>query len=752
MTRVSTFSPRSKTDPQIAGLLVAAIGFLPFAGCGAAPGGGGASASRETASLSGSYTADDLTLVFLDNVGTSIILERATLFDLALEAGLLAVEAPAGPGSKRATHARSTLNGHPLLDGPQSLPLGTPRWVTDLQAREGVGALYATLQSLAFDAETQAIRLTVRLETTQRDTGGTTQQTVNQLLPEAAYWSRSWFGVSITADGNLRVEWSEGSWTDPDGNVHTTAGGAAEFEGLRGDDADTSGIWAFSSILSADADNQWVFGDPLLGFRTYDWSARPPTMYFESPFCVFFCAPYQELIDPADYLEAQERITALPLDQRVDLSPYFADRDEEYYTLFTLHELSLTQSANLYRVRASATYYQSGPAADVSQAQRTTYVFADGVLIERPIDFEAALRAAGEVCPTAEQPLGLPKIVQRRLIFSTLEQHTQVYLDTNTTVVDEGDPTASIQLVGPWVNPRLDVQITEPGPHRATVGERFTLHAISDSRANVVWMIASTGGPLCESLKELTWTGPELAFTWNDRNSGLSATVVVFAWMGRGPSEPAAIGWAVAPLEINLGSEVGEGDDCGNDCDDGWFCTGSETCFDGVCVSSGDPCTGVGPCIEERDTCGECYRDSECDDGAYCNGAEVCSSGLCVAGTAFCGEQQVCDEDADACNAACNDAGDCNDGDPCTTDSCVNGVCQSTTGMCDAVPACIDDSECDDGLFCNGVESCDVAIGNCVQGIRPCNDNEGMGCEDLAGIATEACVEGDFGPVCSGCP
>jgi len=43
------------------------------------------------------------------------------------------------------------------------------------------------------------------------------------------------------------------------------------------------------------------------------------------------------------------------------------------------------------------------------------------------------------------------------------------------------------------------------------------------------------------------------------------------------------------------------------DCDDGEFCTGTESCDNGDCVSSGDPCAGDKTCNEETDQCdGQC--------------------------------------------------------------------------------------------------------------------------------------------------
>ncbi|MCH7752295.1 MAG: IPTL-CTERM sorting domain-containing protein, partial [Planctomycetes bacterium] len=55
--------------------------------------------------------------------------------------------------------------------------------------------------------------------------------------------------------------------------------------------------------------------------------------------------------------------------------------------------------------------------------------------------------------------------------------------------------------------------------------------------------------------------------------------------------------------------------------------------------------------------------------------------------------------------------------------------------------ACLDDEFCDDGLFCNGAETCDTATGRCSAGTRPCSTYEGYTapCDDVLG----ACVKPD---------
>ena len=77
----------------------------------------------------------------------------------------------------------------------------------------------------------------------------------------------------------------------------------------------------------------------------------------------------------------------------------------------------------------------------------------------------------------------------------------------------------------------------------------------------------------------------------------------------------------------------------------------------------------------------DCVADADCDDGRLCNGLEACVGSLCVAGP----------------------PPSCDDGIDCTIDSC-----HVATDQCRHAP---DHSDCDDGVYCNGEEICDVEIG-----------------------------------------
>jgi hypothetical protein len=58
----------------------------------------------------------------------------------------------------------------------------------------------------------------------------------------------------------------------------------------------------------------------------------------------------------------------------------------------------------------------------------------------------------------------------------------------------------------------------------------------------------------------------------------------------------------------------------------------------------------------------------------------------------------------------------------------------------DCQPGCTSDADCDDGLFCNGAETCNTSTGQCSEGTPPdCDD--GIGCtDDSCDTTTDACV------------
>ncbi len=171
--------------------------------------------------------------------------------------------------------------------------------------------------------------------------------------------------------------------------------------------------------------------------------------------------------------------------------------------------------------------------------------------------------------------------------------------------------------------------------------------------------------------------------------------------------------------------------DCTSDttCDDRDPCNGRERCELGVCVSPGTP---------------------ECDDGVPCT-ADGCEDGVCVYApmTSLCALGDTCDPVLGCSGRECDDASDCDDGMLCNgRESCEAGQCQTLAPpMCDDGVACTADrcdetaggcvheprnGACDDGLYCNGAETCSAS--GCAAGTAPA-------CDDANACTTDACDE-----------
>ncbi len=187
---------------------------------------------------------------------------------------------------------------------------------------------------------------------------------------------------------------------------------------------------------------------------------------------------------------------------------------------------------------------------------------------------------------------------------------------------------------------------------------------------------------------------------------------------------------------------------------DGLFCNGAELCDPAAgCLPAGDPCLGSGlVCHEQSDRCDRCSDDGQCndqiacttdscvsgrcthnaddslcpDDGLFCNGIEFCAAdgGCQSAGDPCLGAGQRCDEPTARC-VDCRFHQDCSDAASCTED-----YCDIAGGVCAAVAF---DARCDDGQFCNGIETCDPAT-DCSAGADPCPDQ-------VCSAATDSCVD-----------
>ena len=187
-------------------------------------------------------------------------------------------------------------------------------------------------------------------------------------------------------------------------------------------------------------------------------------------------------------------------------------------------------------------------------------------------------------------------------------------------------------------------------------------------------------------------------------------------------------------------------------CNDGTACTQADVCGGGACAGQAVNCDDANPCT--ADLCdpkqGCVYEpivgEKKCDDGNACTTGDGCEAGECVGkGTLDCDDGEQCTADACTPTLGCIhpplNGVSCDDGDVCTDgDLCVTGVCQGfgsdcddglncTLDTCKADGGCISipkDADCDDGLWCNGAETCDGTLG-CQPGVDQPTD-DGLAC------------------------
>ncbi|MHC5110757.1 MAG: S8 family serine peptidase [Planctomycetota bacterium] len=146
---------------------------------------------------------------------------------------------------------------------------------------------------------------------------------------------------------------------------------------------------------------------------------------------------------------------------------------------------------------------------------------------------------------------------------------------------------------------------------------------------------------------------------------------------------------------------------------------------------------------------GSSWYEGEVDLAAYA-GSTVTIRFIGTRGSNWLSDIAIDDVSVSASNG-CLDDSECDDGAWCNgAETCVGGVCQAGTAVdCDdgidcTVDACNEDSDscdniasnayCDDGDFCNGAETCDPASG-CQVGLT-------MVCDDGNDCTDDACVAG----------
>ena len=187
------------------------------------------------------------------------------------------------------------------------------------------------------------------------------------------------------------------------------------------------------------------------------------------------------------------------------------------------------------------------------------------------------------------------------------------------------------------------------------------------------------------------------------------------------------------------------------DCEDDNACT-TDSCDPAAgCVNEVIDCDDENICtFDSCDTdlgCQYTFNHQPCDDEDKCTVDDVCDQGVCGGTDKDCDDENVCTEDA--CNGGTgeceyvNNTSPCDDEDACTeNDVCSEAVCAGAAKNCDDANGCTDDScdadtgecayvdnanACDDGLYCNGQDTC--SAGDCsVHSGNPCPEDDGLFC------------------------
>lgn len=178
-------------------------------------------------------------------------------------------------------------------------------------------------------------------------------------------------------------------------------------------------------------------------------------------------------------------------------------------------------------------------------------------------------------------------------------------------------------------------------------------------------------------------------------------------------------------------------------------CSAGESCVDNVCVPRGvdgglPPDAGGGGCRSDAEcsdgvacttdvcdttggTCSHIPDHAMCPAGALCEGAAGCVPGRACTTPADCDDGIHCNGEETCVVERCapGTAVDCNDSIACTID-----VCDEGADTCEHLAT---DARCDDGMYCTGVETCNATTG-CVTTPPPA-------CDDGLDCTVDACDE-----------
>ncbi|MFQ5414057.1 MAG: hypothetical protein ACE5E6_06320 [Phycisphaerae bacterium] len=162
----------------------------------------------------------------------------------------------------------------------------------------------------------------------------------------------------------------------------------------------------------------------------------------------------------------------------------------------------------------------------------------------------------------------------------------------------------------------------------------------------------------------------------------------------------------------------------------------------GVTVQSTDPQADLAAAIATI-IFDACTASDQCDDADLCTINDTCISGTCVGTPVTCPPGEACDPATGVCvPTGCASDADCND--PALPH------CDIAGGNC---VECVIDAHCNDGVFCNGAETCD-ALNTCQPGGGdPCIDPALPVCDEVDDTCVECLADADCanhpnGPFC----
>ena len=155
------------------------------------------------------------------------------------------------------------------------------------------------------------------------------------------------------------------------------------------------------------------------------------------------------------------------------------------------------------------------------------------------------------------------------------------------------------------------------------------------------------------------------------------------------------------------------------------------------------------PATVDTGRAGACRSSAECDDGFACTDDDCVIGGVCehTPVTSRCAAGQRCIVGV-GCSTGkrCTTSAQCDDGVPCTTDLCAaGGMCQNlnddsrctggqvcTSAGCAAAGTCRTDADCNNHIFCDGVERCQSGM---------CAAGTAMDCRDSDPCTGDVCNE-----------